>query len=157
MFQILTAQAMQPLGKLMVRLNELYLPEERSLRVLGDDFQDIQFDRVSPEDLITGSGQDLDIILDVAQTEPVSRQFKLMRAKDMLQSFGAIGLPPNHPVVEYILSELLRAYGKDRPELLLKAPETRQIAAQAAAAQGPAGDNIGSLAQQLGVDQGPEV
>ena len=152
MFQVLTAQAMQPLGKLMVRLNELYLPDERSLRIIGDDFQDLQFEKISPEDLITGSGQDLDIVFDVAQTEPVTRQFKLMRAKDMLQSFGAIGLPPNHPVVEYILSELLRAYGKDRPEMLLKAPETRAIADQAAAAQGPAGDEVGSLAEQLAVD-----
>lgn len=154
MFQILTAQAMQPLGKLMVRHNDLFLSNERSLRIIGDDFQDVQFERISPEELVTGSGEDLDIIIDVAQTEPVTRQFKLMRAKDMLQSFGAIGLPPNHPVVEYILSELLRAYGKDRPELLLKAPETRAIAEQAAAAQAPAGDDIGSLAEQLAADQG---
>lgn len=162
MFQILSVQTLNPLGKLVAKLYELYLSEGKSFKILGDEFIDPQFSQVNPQDIVTRTGMDLDITIDVAQTEPMNQQFALMRAKDMLQSFGAIGMTRQDPVVQYVLSEMLRAYGKNRPEALLGSPQGQQAAQLAAQAQLPtggtappdAGDNVGNIAEQLAADMG---
>ena len=156
MFQILGNQSLRPLGKKLVRLYELFMSEEKSVRIGGEQFGDVSsFIKVSPEDLLSGSGVDLDVTIDVAQTDPMTRQFRLLRAKDMLQSLSALKLPPNHPAVEYMLAEMLRGYGHPRPEQLMQSPKAQLLgAAGAAQGQPQGGDNISQIFEQLAADQG---
>lgn len=167
MFQILSLQYLTEWGRLNVRLNELFMDEDKPVQVMGDDYTPSITDIVRPEELLTGTGLDLSVKIDITQTEPTNRAFRLARAKDMLVTLGQIGFPIQHPVMQFVVAELLRGYGKDKPETLLgsggnqQAALIEQLAAQAAAGgQGGSDAGLGNAAEALAIaaeDASPEI
>jgi hypothetical protein len=160
MFQILGAQTLHRLGKLWIRYSELYLDQERTLRVLGNEFADTGgVLTVTPEDLMGGSEDELDLVIDVAQTEPGTRQFRMQRATNAL---GQIGnqVPPGSPVHNRMLEGILEGLGEERPDQLLAQQaawfQQQMAAAQQAeqAAAGVEGGIPGELAVEASADAG---
>jgi len=181
MFRILGHQTLTPLGRQLMRLNELYVDTDRNLsRILGDDFNEQQFDqttgavseappqfdKITPEELISKTGIDMDVTIDLATVEPGNAQVRLARAERVLPTLLQT-LPPNHPAVEAALVEFFRGSGiSERPESLFNSPQAQQSieeqrAAEQAENQGgeeentaPPGENAGSLAELLSAEGG---
>ena len=133
MFQIYSSQSLNRLGRLWVRFNDLYMDAPRRLRILGDDFMepvigqdgqpaigpDGQPQRrpvndilVTPEQLASGSEDELDLVIDVASTEPGTRQFKLQRTMNAYQALGQ-RVPPGSPIDNKLMEGILEGTGDD--------------------------------------------
>jgi hypothetical protein len=157
MFQILSAQSLHRLGKLWIRYNELYMNQERRLRILGTEFQDDGgMVTVTPEDLASGTEEELDLIIDVAQTEPGTRQFKLQRATNALQILGE-RLPPGSPIDNKLMAAVLEGLGHEHADRIVgeQAQWIAGMQQQAAAAeQGVRGQ---TQADQLAIDQSADA
>jgi len=172
-FQILSAQPLHRLGKLWIRMNELYLDRPQTIRVLGEQFLNDEIDQqmgiqvdpsggfsriqVTPEMLALGSDEELDLLIDVAQTEPATRQFKLQRSQMMLQTLGP-RVPPGSPIDDEIMEQALSGLGNDHPERTVakqKAWMQQMMQAQAQAEQQPdptGGGAAGELAVEASAD-----
>jgi hypothetical protein len=111
MFRILTIGPLYDLGQLLILLNEIYMTEPQQVRVTGDKFSPLSFEEVRPEELINRTGLTLDLKIDVAATEPESRQLRLQRATAGIQTFGNLGMPMTHPFMERMLLEIGEGFG----------------------------------------------
>jgi hypothetical protein len=162
MFKILSDGPLYDLGQLLILLNEVYLDSAQQMRITGDRFSPLAFEQVSPEDLINRTGLPLDLKIDVAATEPESRQLRLQRATAGVQTFGSLGMPLDHPFMERLMLEIGEGFGFDNAGQLIE--EGRQIIAQqqamAQAQQAPEGPSRPAaneaelLAAQGGAEQG---
>ena len=122
MFQILGTQTLNRLGKILARINEYHITDERVVRILGDQYAQEQFVRVTPEELTSGSGIDLDIVIDIAQTEPANKAFRRKERLEALQTVGAIYQDPNHPVMQRLIADLLETHDIREPMQLAQQP-----------------------------------
>ena len=175
-YRILGHQTLTPLGRQFMRLNELNIDGERLARILGNDFQEQQidqqtgqiavvppeFDRITPEELVSRSGMDLDVTIDVATVEPGNAVLRLQRAERILPT-AAANLPPDHPFVKAVWTEWARGAGiSENPEALFNSPEAqasiqRQREAEQTAQQEstePPGQNAITPADQLAASEG---
>jgi hypothetical protein len=162
MFKLLTDGPLYDWGRMMVILNEVYMSEEKQIRVSGGKFQEDAFETIAPEDLANRTGLDLDVKIDVATTEPESRQVKLQRSNAALQTYGSIGLPLQHPLMERILLDMAESFGFDDASAMIL--EGRQIIEQqqqaalmaeqevAPGEAGVAGSEAEMMAAQLGAE-----
>lgn len=130
MFQILGMQSLNRLGKILMRINEAHISDERLVRIIGDDFAQTQFVKVTPEELASGSGMDLDAVVDIAETEPANKAFRRKEKIEAIQTIGAIYQDPNHPVIQRLVAELLETHNIDN---------AMQLASQPAVPPGPQG------------------
>ena len=163
MFKLLTDGPLNEWGKFMVLLNEIYMTEEKQVRISGGKFSPDTFEVIAPEDLANRTGLDLDLKIDVATTEPESRQVKLQRSNAAVQTFGSIGMPLQHPLMERIMLDMAESFGFDDASAMIL--EGRQIieqqqAAALAAEQGvPAGEAgvAQSEADMIAAEQGAQA
>lgn len=163
MFKLLTDGPLNEWGKFMVLLNEIYMSEEKQVRISGGKFAPDTFEVIAPEDLANRTGLDLDLKIDVATTEPESRQVKLQRSNAALQTYGSIGMPLQHPLMERIMLDMAESFGFDDASAMIL--EGRQIieqqqAAALAAEQGvPAGEAgvAQSEADMIAAEQGAQA
>ncbi len=168
MFQILSLQALKDFGRLLIRINEMHIDDEKFIRVAGSEFTDPRtgeqspYLNIKPEEIVSRTGLDLDVVIDVAETEPANLQFRMQRA---LNGLGVLSnfLPPNHPVMERLMADLMRGLGVERPEVLIEAG--RQAAqqfsvmqAQPGGGQAPAESpsQATTEGQQIAADTGAE-
>ena len=122
MYRILGSQTLNRLGKILMRINERHISDERMVRIIGDDFAQTQFVRVTPEELASGSGIDLDVIVDIAETEPANKAFRRKEKIEAIQSIGAIYQDPNHPVIQRLVAELLETHNINNAAQLAQQP-----------------------------------
>ena len=144
MFQIFGLQALNRLGRILIRINEGTISNTRKLRILGEDFSDIfpsnrvqrtgsennpreTYLTIEPEDLYSRTGLDLDLKIDIAANEPATRQARFNQAMLALQTLGNI-LPGNHPFMEENIANLGRGMGFERADKLVNDPEARRLA-----------------------------
>jgi hypothetical protein len=133
MFQVLTEQALKRLAKLLIKINELSITEDTYVRVAGAAATE-PLEKISPEDLLSGSGVDLDAKIDVAATEPGTRQFKQQQSINAIQVFAQF-LPPEHPVLERLIIQLGQGFDIEDMEALLQ--QGRQAIADEQARENP--------------------
>ena len=143
MFKLLTDGPLYDWGYFVTLLNEIYMTEEKQLRIAGGTFGEDAYVTIAPEDLANRTGLDLDIMIDVATTEPESRQVKLQRSNAAMQTFGSIGMPLTHPLMERIMLDMAESFGFDDASGLIQ--QGRQVieqqqAAELAAEQAPQGE-----------------
>jgi len=143
MFKLLSEGALHDLGKMFILLNEIYMSEEQQLRVTGDMFTEDAFETVAPEDLANRTGLDLDFTIDVASAEPGNRGAKLQRANGALSTFGNMGMPLDHPLMERTMLDLAEGFGFDNAQFLItegrkiiEAQRAAELAAQQSQAPG---------------------
>jgi hypothetical protein len=169
MFTILGLQALRRKGKLLMKVNERHLSEDKVLSVMGDRVTaEMQQQgllvgerdpetgevlvRFNPMEHLYGP-TDLWAKIDISQTEPVSREFKFQKGLRALQALQAAGIPPNHPVAEEAMILVMEGAGKDNAEALVEQGREAAFAAsqqlQSQASQRPGG---ATLADQLAVD-----
>ncbi len=165
MFQILDQQCLNRIGRLFMRINELHFTrkmvrltgevpglEQQGLRSQiqgGNTFVDI-----SPEELASRHGLDLDLKISVAESQPETRQFLLKRSIEGLGVLGQIGLPFNDPIYESLLTQMMAGLGEDNPEAIAaRGREIRERAAQAEQQQAAGPDGVQNQAQQLSADR----
>ena len=123
-------------------------------------FQPDTFETIRPEDLANRTGLDLDIKIDVATTEPESRQVKLQRSNAALQTFGAMGMPLQHPLMERIMLDMAESFGFDdaggmiqQGRQVIEQQQAAELAAEQGLPQGEAGQSIADQqAAQLGAE-----
>lgn len=149
MFARLSEQALTRLGRLLIRINTMYTDHNRMIRIAGDDFVEAEFREVTPDELISGSGVDLDVRIDIAQAEPESRAMKLQRAERGLGVLAQLGMPLNHPVMKVYLADFMRGTGIRNPRQFVDSDEANAIGAAAEAGGGAGSDPAASLAQAL--------
>ena len=152
MFQLLGIQALNRLGKILMRINEAHIDTERLVRIAGSEFEGQEFATITPEELVSGTGVDLDVIIDVADTEPGNKLFKRKEAAEALQILGAVYQDPNHPVVQRFVMQLGETFDIDNMEQLVQVPAQPP---QPAGSQ-PAPSGIQNLGDQLAASQGGE-
>lgn len=143
MFKLLSDGPLSEWGFLATLLNEIYMDTDKQVRITGGMFEEDTFETISPEDLANRTGLDLDIRVDVSTTEPESRQVKLQRSNAALQTFGGMGMPLTHPLMERIMLDMAESFGFDDASGLIQ--QGRQVIEQQQAAQ---------LAAEQGIPQG---
>jgi len=117
-FQILSEQALNLLGEKMIRINELSITTPQWLRVAGENAE-AEYIRLNPEDLLSKDGISLDVTIDVAATEPGTRQFKVQQASNALQSLASF-LPPDHPIIERFVIQLAEGFDIENANTLME-------------------------------------
>lgn len=147
MFKLLSEGALHDLGMFFILLNEIYMTEEQQLRITGDMFTEDAFTSVSPADLANRTGLDLDFTIDVGAAEPGNRGAKLQRANGALATFGNLGMPLDHPMMERTLLDLAEGFGFENAQFLItegrKVIEAQRAAEMAAQqAQGSANESV---------------
>ena len=138
MFMLL-GQTLTQMGKLFIRINENMISKERMIRLQPGDPSVIQESMmITPEELAYRGGQELDIKIDIAATEPEGRQFRLQRGINALQVLGSIIQDPNHPVMQSVITQVLEGLGVDSPEMLAQQPVAPPVPGAPGASQGGA-------------------
>jgi hypothetical protein len=121
MFQVMSEQFLKPLGKLLIRAKEAYISRDENIRVISSNFVVSDPIIVRPEDLLSGSGMDLNIIFDVASTEPVTSEIKAQKGIQALQALQGVlsneGLAQRYgPVLLQVVDQLVEGLGYDLPD-----------------------------------------
>lgn len=156
MAQILGTQTFNRMGKILMKINELYLDGERFARVTGrPDEEPIKID---PAELASGDGAELGLSFDISVSDPQNRQMKLKRGLETLQILGQT-LPPQDPAFDEVLIQVLDGLDVTDPEGVVQRRRQfmeQMIAAQQAQSAAPNGaDTQGQdIAALLGGDQG---
>jgi hypothetical protein len=150
MFRILGSQTLDRLAQILMRVNEHHITQERMVRRIGDDFAQTEFERVTPEELASGSGMYMDAVIDIAETEPANKAFRRKEKLEAIQTIGAIYQDPNHPVIQRLIGELLETYNISNP---------MQLASQPATPPGPQGSppapsGVGTIGEAMAAQGG---
>jgi hypothetical protein len=113
---------------------------------------DAGFDRIFPETFASRSGKDLGVKISVNATEPQTRQFKVQESMMALQTFGGLGMPMQHPMMEEVLITLADAFHIENPKVKIaqgRAIIEQQQAFQAQVAGGGGGQASPPRQRQL--------
>ena len=153
MFQILGMQPLNRVGRLLMRINEYHIDTPRLVRIIGDDFAGTQYVKIQPEEFASRNGMDLDLVIDIAETEPANKMFRRKEHLEAIQTVGQIYQDPNHPVVQRLVAGLLETYNINEPQ---------QLAQQPAAPTGPQGSQPAmsgaeTMGDQLAAQQGAQA
>lgn len=162
MFKILTDGPLTELAGLLITLNEIYISEEQQVRIAGDAFSEVGFETVAPADLINRTGLDLDYQIDIATTEPETRELRLQRSTAAFQTFGQTGMPLQHPLMERILLDISEGFGfedgrqliEQGREAIAAAQQAEQAEAEEAVPEQPAASQADLISSDLGAEQG---
>ncbi|MFQ5990817.1 MAG: hypothetical protein ACE5NA_00130 [Nitrospiraceae bacterium] len=140
MIQVLGWQFLGDLARQLMRVNELFIDEERFIRLAGDAFTGESFHKVDPHDLVSGSGMDMDATIDLARNEPLTAAQRLQRTERFLAVLAQLRLPLDHPLMSATFIDYARGTKlSPNPEALILGDSARQsLAAQAQAEQSQA-------------------
>jgi len=133
MYQIYGLQCLNRLGRILMRINEAEQMYEQRLPAISGDFQTIQ-----PEVLNGGTNLDLEVRIDIAETEPETRLFRRKEFIEALQVLGQI-YGPNHPITQRFVTGLAETYDIDNAEQLAQVPVPEQPGQGGQASPGPGG------------------
>lgn len=155
-FLLFSEMGMNPLGEILVSLNEQFMDRTLALSIVGPEGENKT--QISPADLATG-GSLIDVKIDVGATDPLNRELKLQKTMNFLNIMGQLFGDPNHPAMQQLIRRIadLAEIPLD-PELLGIPPDPDRVAASGGdtpdAAQGePA---TGSVSEALTTaDQNP--
>jgi len=148
MYQIYGMQCLNRLGRILMRINEAEMSIDKRLPAISGDFQTVQ-----PMVLNGGTNLDLEVKIDIAETEPETRLF---RRKEYIEAIQVVGqlYGPNHPITQRFVVGLAETYdGIDNAEELAKVPVEQQPGQGGQAAPGPGGMG-NQLASMMGAQQG---
>jgi hypothetical protein len=153
MLKILTIQSLNRLGRILIRMNEVEMTAARQLPSINSKAQVF----VSPEILNGEQNIDLDVRIDVAETEPETRLFKRKEALEAIQTLGQL-YGPNHPLVQKFLVILAETYdGIDDAEKLAQVPAQQEQGADQPGAPGAPGGLGQELAAAFGGGGAPNA
>ena len=68
-----------------------------------------EFLTFAPEVFASQSGRDLGVRISINASEPETRQFRVQESQMTLQTFGQLGMPLTHPILEEAMLELADA------------------------------------------------
>jgi hypothetical protein len=145
MYQIYGMQTLNRLGRILMRINEAEQLNEQRLPAISGDFVTIQ-----PEVLNGGTNLDLEVKIDIAETEPETRLFRRKEYIEAIQTIGQL-YGPNHPITQRFIIGLAETYDIDNIEEMVKvpAPEPQQGGNGQQQGAGPVG-----MGEQLAAFQG---
>jgi hypothetical protein len=167
MYHLLSYQPLERLGWLWVKCSEMYKSMPQVVRITGrqqgPQLQQQQLGpaeiepgvvQVDPSALARGFNQEPDLIMDVGQEEPETRQFRLQRAINALQTAGQIPVEAYaNPIIQRIAVQMLQGLGDEFAHetvsqlaqgVMVQQQRAQQIAQNQAQTEG----------QQLSRDQG---
>lgn len=174
MYHVLSYQPLERLGWLWVKCSEMFKTLPQVVRITGRQPQQRQDQnvqlgpsevepgvvRTDPHLLSKGFNAEPDLIIDVGQEEPETRQFRLQRSINALQTVGQIPLEAwANPIIQKLGVQMLQGTGDEFAHETVQqlvqgvsqqALETQLQERQAAAAASQAQTE----GQQLSIDQG---
>lgn len=170
-YHIMSAQPLDRLGRLLIRINELFKTQEQRVRIVGRDMQPPVARQelrpgevepgvigIDPNRLANGFQADPDLVVDVASEEPETRQFRLQRAIQAIQTAGQI--PPEawaNPVIQRVGVQMLQGLGDEFAHETVQAlaanVQSQQIVDQRTA-EGGRSSSVVTPGQQIAADQG---
>lgn len=128
-----------------MRINEVEMTAQRQLPAISADLEPLT---VSPEILNGGSNLDLDVKIDVGETEPETKLFKRKEALEAIQIIGQLfpSAPGGqiHPFLQRFMVDLAETYDIHNAEQLVQVPAVQQPAPPG---EGPSGQ--GGMGQEL--------
>jgi hypothetical protein len=143
MYQIYGMQTLNRLGRILMRINEAEQLNDQRLPAISGDFVTIQ-----PEVLNGGTNLDLEVRIDIAETEPETRLFRRKEYIEAIQTIGQL-YGPNHPMTQRFIVGLAETYDIDNAEALAKVPAPEPTQGEGGNGTAPAG-----IAEQLAAFQG---
>ena len=152
MYQIYGMQCLNRLGRILIRINEAEMTTERHLPQINGDFQVVQ-----PATINGGSNLDMEVRIDIAETEPENRLFKRKEYMEGLQIVGAL-YGPGHPMTNRLMSGLAETFKFENAEAMAAAPPVAPPAPPGAQPPGPGApapaDRISAQAGAAGIGPG---
>lgn len=174
MYHVLSYQPLERLGKLWIKCSEMFKSIPQVVRITGREQQPQGQEqpelgpaeiepgvvRTDPETLSRGFSSEPDLIIDIGQEEPETRQFRLQRSINALQTVGQIPLEAwANPIIQKLGVQMLQGtgdeYAHETVQQLVQGVSQQalqaQLAEQQAKAQAAGAQTEG---QQLSIDQG---
>ncbi|KKM34716.1 hypothetical protein LCGC14_1565160 [marine sediment metagenome] len=151
-FQLATA-GLEPLGEMLIALNEQHMKPENAISIVGPEGQ--AHVKLGPAQLATG-GALLSVKLDIGATDPINREMKLQKDMNLLSIFMQLYGDPNHPAIQALIKRILDLGDIHiDEELLAVRPDPANVEASGGQAGGQAPAEAGpSTRDALGVDDG---
>jgi hypothetical protein len=152
-FLQLSSLGLEPLGEMLIALNEQFISDENALQIVGPEGQVHQ--RLGPVELAT-NGALLDVKIDIGATDPVNKEVQLQSTMNFLQILMQLYGDPNHPVIQVLVRRItdLADINID-PELLAVQPDPANVEASGGQpGSSPAGGDAPDQRDALGVQDG---
>ena len=143
MYQLYGMQCLDRLGRILMRINEAEMLNAKRLPSISGDFQVVE-----PAQLNGGSNLDLEVKIDIAETEPETRLFRRKEYIEAIQTVGQL-YGPNHPITQRFIVGLAETYDIDNAEQLAQVPVP-----QAAPGGDQASPSAGGIANQISAQMG---
>ncbi len=146
-------QALRRLARLMIREHELYWDEETVMTIGGSQAQQAMGNRppetvrIEPEILASEHGTDLHVTMDIAASQPETKQFRLQQAITAIQVIGQL-YDPNDPLMLQLRQQIANGFG-----LEFSSEVAQQAVPNAAQLPAPAAADTGRAPQQAGDGQ----
>jgi hypothetical protein len=148
MYQLYGMQCLNRLGRILMRINEAELLNEKRLPAISGEFPVVQ-----PSQLAGGTGLDLEVRIDVAETEPETRLFRRKEYLEAIQTIGQL-YGPNHPITQKFIIGLAETYDIDNAEQMAQVPVPMGPGQGDQAAPG-AGGIANEISAQMGAGGAP--
>lgn len=103
-FLQLSTQGLEPLGEMLIALNEQYMSTTQMIAIVGPEGQNHV--KIGPEELAS-NGSLLKVRLDIGATDPINREMRLQKSMNMVQIAMQLYGDPNHPVIQIIMKRIL--------------------------------------------------
>jgi len=103
-FLQLSSMGLEPLGEMLISLNEQHMETEQTIKIVGPE--GLLHQKLGPADLAT-NGVLLDVKLDIGATDPINREMKLQKDMNLLQIFMQLYGDPNHPAIQVLIKRIL--------------------------------------------------
>jgi hypothetical protein len=152
-FLQLSSLGLEPLGEMLISLNEQNLSTETAVKVVGPEAATHM--RITPEDIAT-NGALMKVRLDIGATDPINREMKLQKTMNFLQILMQLYGDPNHPVIQTLIKRIVDLGDMEvNEEFLSVQPNPQNVAASG----GPPGTTEGpsdgpNIRDVMGVAEG---
>jgi hypothetical protein len=152
-FLQLSSLGLEPLGEMLIALNEQYMGKETQIAIVGPEAA--THVSIGPEQLAT-NGVLLQVRLDIGATDPINREMRLQKAMNMIQIAIQIYGDPNHPVIQVMMKRILDLHDVHLdPAMLGVQPDPAAVAASGGAPSATAADDGGpNIRDVLGTAEG---
>ncbi len=152
-FLQLSSMGLEPLGQMLIALNEQYMSTDRAIQIVGPEGQ--THVKMTPANLAT-NGALLMVKLDIGATDPINREMKLQKDINLLTIFMQLYGDPNHPAIVALITRIMDLGDIHiDPQTLEVPPDAANVAASGGQAGGQAPPSAGpSTRDALGVDDG---
>lgn len=152
-FLQLSSMGLEPLGEMLISLNEQHIDAERAMKIVGPE--GAMHQKLTPADLAT-NGALMDVKLDIGATDPINREMSLQKNMNLLQIFAQLYGDPNHPAIQVLIKRILDLGDIQIDEELLAIPPNPQTVDDSGGGAGssPATDGGPNIRDVLGTAQG---